>query len=340
VRVVVTGASGNVGTSVLSALGSDPQVTDIVGVARRLPSATFPKTSWLRADVSESALAPLFAGADVVIHLAWLIQPSRDEGLTWRVNVEGSRRVFDAVAEAGVPALVYASSVGAYAPHPGPGAVDESWPATGIEGSFYSRQKAKVEELLDAFELRSPGVRVVRLRPALIFKRDAATEIRRLFIGPFLANCLVRPELLRVFPYPRGLRTQVIHSADVGEAYRVAARRPVSGAFNLAAKPVLDRGSLETILKARAIELPPSLLRALVAATWRVRLQPTSPGWLAWECSRRSWMSAAHGASSAGLHAPIPVTRCSSCSRDCAPVLALRRLRSLRGAAGLCAGGS
>jgi UDP-glucose 4-epimerase len=280
VRVVVTGASGNVGTSVLSALGSDPQVTEIVGVARRLPIATFPKTSWQHADVSESALAPIFAGADVVIHLAWLIQPSRDEALTWRVNVEGSRRVFDAAAEAGVPALVYASSVGTYAPHPGPEAVDESWPATGIESSFYSRQKAQVEALLDAFEARSAGVRVVRLRPALIFKRDAATEIRRLFIGPLLANRLVRPELLPAFPYPRGLHTQVVHSADVGEAYRLAATRTVSGAFNLAAEPVLDYASLEQILEARAIELPPSLLRAVVAATWRLRLQPTSPGWL------------------------------------------------------------
>jgi UDP-glucose 4-epimerase len=280
VRIVVTGASGNVGTSVLAALGSDPQVAEIVALARRLPSVVFPKTSWRRADVSASALAPIFAGADVVVHLAWLIQPSRDEALTWRVNVDGSRRVFEAVAEAGVPALVYASSVGAYAPHPGSEPVEESWPATGIGSSFYSRQKAQVEALLDAFEARQAGVRVVRLRPALIFKRDAATEIRRLFIGPLLANRLLRPELLPAFPYPRGLHTQVVHSADVGEAYRLAATQPVSGAFNLAADPVLDSGSLQQILKARAIELPPALLRALTDATWRLRLQPTSPGWL------------------------------------------------------------
>jgi nucleoside-diphosphate-sugar epimerase len=280
VRVVVTGASGNVGTSVLDALARDPAVTEIVGVARRTPGVSFAKTSWQCADVSKSALRPIFQGADVVIHLAWLIQPSRDEALTHRVNVEGSRRVFEAVADAGVPALVYASSVGTYAPHQGPEPVQESWPVTGIESSFYSRHKARVEALLDQFEGDHPDVRVARLRPALIFKHGAATEIRRLFIGPLLPNPLVRREFLPAFPYPRGLHTQVVHSSDVGEAYRLAATRPVSGAFNLAADPILDVRSIERMLKARAIELSPALVRAVAAASWKLRIQPTSPGWL------------------------------------------------------------
>jgi UDP-glucose 4-epimerase len=280
VRVVVTGASGNVGTSVIEALAADREVQEIVGVARRVPGRAFPKVSWVQADVSEVDLTPTFRGADVVIHLAWLIQPSRDEGLTRRVNVDGSRRVFEAVARAETPALVYASSVGAYAPHPGGEPVDESWPTTGVASSFYSRHKASVEAMLDEFELRHPALRVVRLRPALIFKRDAATEIRRLFIGPLLPNALVRTDWLPAFPYPRGLRTQLVHSADVGEAYRLAAVRPVSGAFNIASEPVLDAAMLERLLEAKAIELPPPLVRALAAATWRLRAQPTSPGWL------------------------------------------------------------
>jgi nucleoside-diphosphate-sugar epimerase len=128
VRVVVTGASGNVGTSVLEALGADPAVSEIVGLARRVPQRSFAKTTWSSADVRHADLTSLFAGADVVIHLAWLIQPSRDERQTRSVNVVGSARVFDAVAAAGVPALLYASSVGAYSPGPVDRAVDKSWP--------------------------------------------------------------------------------------------------------------------------------------------------------------------------------------------------------------------
>ncbi len=279
-RVVVTGATGNVGTSVLAALARDPDVSEIVGLARRVPEVSFAKTTWRQADISTDDLVPLLDGADAVIHLAWLIQPSRDEALTRRVNVDGSTRVFDAVSRAGVPALVYASSVGAYAPGSAEGAVDESWPTTGIQSSFYSRHKAEVERALDAFEASHPEVRTVRLRPALIFKRLAATEIRRLFMGPLVPNRALRRDWIGVLPFPRGLRTQAVHSHDVGEAYRLATTRPVRGAFNIAADPVLDLQVLRAALQARALEVPVSLVRAAAWTSWKLRLQPTSPGWL------------------------------------------------------------
>src|SRR4051812_13626162 len=126
-RIVVVGASGNVGTSVLRALAADDGVDSIVGVARRLPRLPAPKTEWKLADISRDDLLPVFRGADAVIHLAWLIQPSRDEATLRATNVEGSRRVFEAVAAAGVPSLVYASSVGAYSPGPKDRAVGEDW---------------------------------------------------------------------------------------------------------------------------------------------------------------------------------------------------------------------
>ena len=86
-----------------------------------------------------------------MIDLAWLIQPGRDLATLRATNVDGSERVFEAVAEAGVPALVYASSVGAYSPGPKDRRVDESWPTGGIESSFYSRHKAEVERILDRY---------------------------------------------------------------------------------------------------------------------------------------------------------------------------------------------
>jgi hypothetical protein len=125
-RIVVTGATGNVGTAVLRALAADERVQEIVGLARRLPDWQNPRTRWVRADVAADPLEPHFAGADAVIHLAWLIQPSRDGAELERVNVAGSRRVFEAAAQAGAGALVHASSVGAYASGPKDRAVDES----------------------------------------------------------------------------------------------------------------------------------------------------------------------------------------------------------------------
>src|ERR671933_1689066 len=199
-RVVVVGATGNVGTSVLHALAREPAVDSIVGVARRLPEMSFPKTEWAQADIVTDDLVPLFRGADAVVHLAWLIQPSRDSAMLRAVNVDGSERVFRAAGEAGVGALVYASSVGAYSPGPKDRAVDESWPTDGIESSFYAVHKAETERLLDRFEREHPDVRSVRLRPGLIFKAEAASEIRRYFVGPFLPSPLVRRPLIPIVP--------------------------------------------------------------------------------------------------------------------------------------------
>lgn len=279
-RVVVTGASGNVGTSVVRSLAADPAVTSIVGLARRAPDWDVDKVRWVAADVSRDDLGPAFAGADVVVHLAWLIQPSHRLDVLEATNVAGSKRVFDAAAAAGVGALVYASSVGAYSPGPKDRRVDESWPTEGVGSSFYSRHKAATERLLDAFEQAYADVRVVRLRPALIFKREAASGIRRLFLGRLLPPQLLRPSLVAVVPRTDGLVFQAVHTDDVADAYRRVVVSDVRGAFNIAAEPVLDPDELGRILGARPVPVPRSALRMGAELSWRAHLQPTPPGWV------------------------------------------------------------
>src|SRR5215212_4181849 len=127
-RVVVVGATGNIGTSVLRSLEKEDSVESVLGLARRLPNLPMPKVEWASADVVTDDLVPHLRGADAVVLLAWIIQPSRDLTKQWMVNVEGSMRVARAAKEAGTPALIYASSVGAYSPGPKNCRVDESWP--------------------------------------------------------------------------------------------------------------------------------------------------------------------------------------------------------------------
>jgi nucleoside-diphosphate-sugar epimerase len=280
-RVVVTGATGNAGTALLRALAAEPAVEDIVGVARRRPRTAAPKVTFQAADVSRDALAPLMRGADAVVHLAWLIQPSRDERVTRATNVDGSRRVFQAVAEAGVPRLVYASSVGAYAPGPKDRRVGEDWPATGIRSSFYSRHKAAVEAQIVRFTREHPEIRVAWLRPGLIFQRDAASGIRRLFAGPFLPSPLLRRDLVPVVPDHARLRVQAVHADDVADAYRRAILDDdARGAYNVAAEPVLDGPAFARALGAIRVPVPARVLRAGAWLTWQARLQPTPPGWV------------------------------------------------------------
>ncbi|UCM91221.1 NAD-dependent epimerase/dehydratase family protein [Streptomyces marincola] len=281
-RVVVLGATGNVGTAVVRALAADPGVASVLGIARRVPDWEVPRTAWAAVDLRDprsapAALARHLRDADAVIHLAWLIQPARDPLMTWRTNVLGTAHVLRAVAAARVPVLVYASSVGAYAPGPQDRPVDESWPTHGWPAASYTREKAYVERLLDAFEHERPGTRVVRLRPGFVFGRAAATEQRRLFVGPFLPRRLVRPDLLPAVPDVPGLRFQVVHATDVAEAYRLAVHRPVHGAFNIATGPVADPALLGDLFGARPVRVPRPLLRAALATAWRARLVPAPP---------------------------------------------------------------
>src|SRR5215208_3326950 len=280
-RIVVVGATGNIGTSVLRSLEREESVESVLGLARRLPDLTVPKVEWASADVVDDDLVPHFTGAHAVVLLAWLIQPSRDLTKQWMVNVEGSTRVARAAKEAGVPSLLYASSIGAYSPGPKDRRVDESWPTGGITTSYYGRHKAEVERRLDRFERETPEVRVVRMRPGLVFKKEAAEGIRRLFAGPFFPSPLVRTDLISAVPDIPNLRGQIIHSYDVGEAFRLAiVNEEARGAFNLAAEPVLDPDELGRLLGATPLPVSAQLARAGPRLSWQLRLQPVSDGWL------------------------------------------------------------
>ncbi|MGX1135238.1 nucleoside-diphosphate-sugar epimerase [Streptomyces glaucescens] len=278
-RVVVTGATGNVGTSVVRLLSEDPMVGSVRGLARRIPQWAPEKTEWSAVDLSSDRadLVSEFRGADAVIHLAWAFQPTHDPARTWRTNVLGGIRVFDAVAAAGVRTLVHASSVGTYSPGPKDHTVDESWPTHGWPDAAYCREKAYLERTLDTFERDHPDTRVVRMRPAFLFKRESASEQRRIFGGRFLPGPLARPELLPFLPDIPGLRVQALHTDDAAEAYRLALWSDVRGAFNLAADPPVDAELLGGMLNTRPVRMPRTAARSAIAAAWGLRLLPASP---------------------------------------------------------------
>lgn len=272
-RVVVTGATGNIGTSFIDACAGDPDI-DIVGVARRIPTDGDRRgVDWVAADVAHDDVTPIVRGADVVVHCAWSIQARVAEVMP-RTNVDGSARVF-AAAAAERAAIIHLSSIGAYSPGPSPAfarVVDESWPTGGVAGSRYSQQKVQCERMLDQIEADFPSVRVVRVRPALVLKPEAATEIHDLFLGVALPRLLVPPGAFARALAHIPLALQVVHSADVGEALRLLVHSDLRGALNLATDPVVGRAP-----KPRRSLFA---LRGLTAALHAVRIVPSEPGWI------------------------------------------------------------
>ncbi|GAA2750091.1 NAD-dependent epimerase/dehydratase family protein [Amnibacterium kyonggiense] len=283
-RVVVVGGSGNVGSALLGRLGAEPDV-ERVGVSRRAPEPAepFDGVAWHALDVADPAsgerLRAALAGADAVVHLAWLLQPNHDEAVMRRTNVGGLAAVLEAATDAGVPHVVVASSVGAYSPGP-KRRVDESWPTDGVRSSHYARHKAENERLLDRFERAHPQVAIARLRPGLVMQAAAGRELDRLFLGPLVPTSLLAPVRVPLLPLPPRLVSQAVHADDLADAILRILRARATGPFNIAADPVIGPRQLARILRGRWLPVPAWAMRALLLGAWRAHLVRADPGWL------------------------------------------------------------
>lgn len=287
-KVLVTGATGNLGTALLETLAADPDVGEVVGVSRRRPAgdaAPYSTATWVGCDLTGpnalTVLTEAMRGCDAVVHLAWRFQPSHDEAEMRRTNVAGLRTVVNATVAAGVPHLVDVSSLGAYSAGPKDRKVDESWPTGGVHTSPYSRQKAATERLLDDVEASGVDLTISRARPTLAVQSRAASAITRYFAPSWLPASLAARVPAPLLPLPVGLLAQVVHSADVADALRLMVTSGVGGAFNLADDDVLGPQELARAVGAMgAVEVPARLVRAPLDLSWRLRVQPTDAGWL------------------------------------------------------------
>jgi UDP-glucose 4-epimerase len=285
VRVVIVGASGNLGTALVRRLAAEGSY-DIAAVSRRPPDLTGPYAAvrdWRSVDVgslgAERLLTDAFHEADAVVNLAWGFQPTRRPDVLHDTGVRGSAHVLGAAAAAGVGHLIHTSSVGAYAPRRDLTPVTESFPVTGVDGSLYSSHKVLAEQHLDRWELAHPGQLILsRLRPGFVLQGEAGAALFRYGLPNWLPGGALR--LLPVLPLHHSFTIPVVHADDVADATTRLLGKPTHGAFNLAADRAVTRDDVAGVLGAKAVDLPPAVLTGLVDATWRAHLQPLDAGWI------------------------------------------------------------
>src|SRR5437588_4402917 len=134
-------------------LEEDPGIGRIVGIARRPfdpDEHGWAKMEYRQGDVRDKeALTEAFAGADVVVHLAFMITGTASRETIRDINIEGTLNAFRAAAAANGKRFVYASSVAAYGFHrDNPWGMTEEWPVRPAERLFYAQEKAEIEHLL------------------------------------------------------------------------------------------------------------------------------------------------------------------------------------------------
>jgi UDP-glucose 4-epimerase len=288
--VAITGPTGDIGRAAVRALESSREVGRIIGMARRPFDASehgWKRTQYRRGDVLDRAsVDELVAGADVVVHLAFLIFGNHDE--TREINLRGSRNVFEAAVAAGAKRLVYTSSVAAYGFDPGnPDVLTEEIPTLGTRDFYYSAQKAELEELLTEVTA-GEDVDVYVFRPCIVAGRDAPTLIEgftgqkvlgrrvRLLWRAFDALPLVRP----VLP-DSGIPFQLVHHDDVANAVRAAVLgRGSPGTYNLASDDPITVSDVAHALGWRAVPVPRAAVGAIGKVVARAPLLPAEAGWV------------------------------------------------------------
>jgi UDP-glucose 4-epimerase len=289
--VAVTGPTGEIGQAVVAALERAPEVGQILGMARRPfdpVSMGWKKVSYRRGDVlNRRRVATLVEEADVVVHLAFMIMGGARESR--RVNLNGSRNVFEAAVAAGVKRLVYASSVAAYGFHEeNPQPLTEDVPARGTAEHYYSAQKAEVEELL-ADTLHNSRTKAYVFRPCIVAGPNAPllidslpyTQISGRLPGPVLSLLDGVPILRPVLPDP-GIPFQLVHHDDVAAAMRAGVLgRGKPGIYNLAGPGQLTVKQLAEALGWYSIPLPELAVDALAEVIGRLGFLPAQAQWIA-----------------------------------------------------------
>jgi UDP-glucose 4-epimerase len=285
--VAMTGPTGEIGMSAVDALEKSPEVERIIGMARRPFNPAehgWSKTEYRQGDITaREAVDNLVADADVVIHLAFIIMGSREESA--RVNLEGTRNVFQATVDASRPRrLVYTSSVAAYGYHSdNPVPITEDVPPRGSPEHYYSEQKAACEAAL-AEIVDGSSLEVYVLRPCIVAGPKAPALADAMpwnqLPGPIKRVTQALPLLKPPFPDP-GTPLQLVHHDDVAAAIALAATTSAPpGAYNIAADGVVSMSEVAKELGARPVRVPRIAVTASSGVIARLPFVPSILEWL------------------------------------------------------------
>ncbi|MCZ4560868.1 NAD-dependent epimerase/dehydratase family protein [Rhodococcus sp. IEGM 1401] len=281
-RVVVIGATGNVGSALVRTMQRRRPADSIVAIARRQPHYAAERMEWVSLDVTadraNDALRSALRGADAVVNLAIAFQPMRNREYLRAVNVDAVHTVATACAESGVPHLVHMSSGGAYAPGSYGVEVDESWPTTGVLSSTYSMDKSAAESVLDHIERAYPDLAVTRIRPGLIGQYQFGSAILRFGLPDVVPSGVV--DHLPLLPIDRSFTVPAAHTDDVADAIVETLDRRATGAYNLAAPTPVRAQDVADAFGARIVPVSHRVLSGAARVAFDAHLSAIHRGWV------------------------------------------------------------
>jgi nucleoside-diphosphate-sugar epimerase len=288
--VAITGPTGDIGRALLRQLDGAPEVDKVIGMARRPFSPRelrLTKTEYRQGDILEpESISELVDGVDVLVHLAFMILGGHDE--TRRINLEGTRNVFEAALSSDVNRFVYTSSVAAYGFHEeNPQPLTEEVAPKGTEGFYYSAQKAELERELHRM-VEGEDVETYVFRPCVVAGHDALTLVEQMMKQLQLGGRLPQittflnsvPFLKPVLPDP-GAPFQLVHHDDVAQALVAAITgRGEPGIYNLAGEGTIHVSDLASALGWYSVPIPNLAVEVTAEVLDRIPFAPAELSWI------------------------------------------------------------
>ncbi len=260
-RVLVTGADGFLGRTVVAALARLPDIQHVVALdVREVPAARrLPGVVYAEQDVRTPQIGVLFAehAIDTVVHLASIVTPGRGSTrqFEYSVDVLGTRNVLEACVAHGVGHVVVSSSGAAYGYHAdNPAWIDEGDALRGNPAFAYAHHKRLVEEMLAAYRVSHPALRQTVLRIGTILGENVHNQITALFDKPRIL-AIRGSDSPFVFIWDEDVTGCVVHAITSGRA----------GCFNVAGDGALTLPQIASILRKPMLVLPAPLLKAALA---------------------------------------------------------------------------
>lgn len=266
--VAVTGASGYLAGRLIRTLCADESIERVLGFDVRPSGLRHPKYVLDNMDVRNSALAGRLGGVHTLIHLAFIMDPIKDETLMRDVNVNGSENVFRSAGNAGVTKIVYTSSAVVYGAHSdNPVPLREEDPLRANLDFSYAAQKLEVEYVVREFREEFPDVTFTVLRPAIVLGRHADSAWSHLLEIPFFISVKGHSPPI-----------QFVHEDDVAAALVFAVDEDLDGAYNLAPADWMSSDEILAVAGRRRLDLPESATFAIVERLWGLGLSEVPAG--------------------------------------------------------------
>ncbi len=262
--VAITGCSGYIGSRLLEHMEKEGMAERVIGVDLDSPRRRFDNLLFYRMDVRDSRISRVFSlhKPDHVVHLAFIVNPLRDEKLMHDINVSGARNVLRAALSSGARHITVASSTSAFGAFPdNPAFIKETDLPRRQPNFTYASDKYEVEMMLRLFKKENPGVGVAIVRPCIVY-------------GPNVDNYLSRFLLkLPVIPGIGGARPQMqfIHEDDVARFFLAVLKQEAQGYFHAVGEGLVEIEEIAEMAQKRIVDVPPFILYPLIDTLWKIQ---------------------------------------------------------------------